>query len=101
MHFKGAVWEPQSARPMIRPLFSYNYDIYEMSNSKEYRDLMMNKFHAAVSVVTGSVRDSYMMLTQGKTPTLAHWLNDANHSEMKRIVSEDTGIKQPGPGALR
>lgn len=93
MHFSGAVWEPQAARPLTRPLFSINYDIYEMSRSNEYRDLMMGKIHAAVSVITGSVRDSYMMLTQGKAPTLAHWLNDGKHTEMKRLVSEDRGIK--------
>lgn len=93
MHFSGAVWEPQAARPLIRPLFSINYNIYEMSRSNEYRALMMNKFHAAVSVITGSVRDSYMMLTQGKAPTLAHWLNDDKHTEMKQLVSEDRGIK--------
>lgn len=93
MHFSGAVWEPQAARPLIRPLFSINYNIYEMSRSNEYRTLMMNKFHAAVSVITGSVRDSYMMLTQGKAPTLAHWLNDDKHTEMKQLVFEDSGIK--------
>ena len=95
MHFSGAVWEPQAARPLIRPLFSinYNYNIYEMSRSEEYRTLMMNKFHTAVSVITGSVRDSYMMLTQGKVPTLAQWLNDGKHTEMKQSVSEDREIK--------
>lgn len=94
MHFNGAVWESQSPRPLNRSLFSFNYDIYEASRSKEYRTLMMNKFHAAVSVITGSVRDSYMMLTQGKEPTMAHWLNDAKFSEMKKIVFEDVGIKR-------
>lgn len=93
MHFTGAVWEPQAARPLIRPLFSINYNIYEMAKSVEYKTLMMNKLHAAVSIITGSVRDSYMMLTQGSSPTLANWLNDRNHTEMKRIVSEDMGIK--------
>ena len=65
-----------------------------MSRSVEYRVLMMNKFRAAVSVITGSVRDSYMMLTQGKAPTMSHWLNSSEHSEMKRIVSEDVGIRK-------
>ena len=94
MHFNGAVWESQSPRPLIRSLFSFNYDIYEMSRSEEYRVLMMNKFHAAVTVITGSVRDSYMMLTQGKAPTMSHWLNSPEHSEMKKIVSEDAGIRR-------
>lgn len=94
MHFNGAVWESQSPRPLIRSLFSFNYDIYEVSRSKEYQELMMNKFHAAVSVITGSVRDSYMMLTQGKTPTMTQWLNSSEYAEMKRLVSEDVGIKR-------
>lgn len=93
MHFTGAVWEPQAARPFVRSLFNMNYDIYEMERSENYREFMMQKMRASVSVITGAVRDSYMMLTQGKAPTLPNWLNDENHHEMKQIISEDMGIK--------
>lgn len=93
MYFSGAVWEPQAARPLIRPLFNYEYDMIEVNESKEYRNLMIDKFHAAVSIITGSVRDSYVTLTQGGTPTLSHWLNDGKHSEMKELIKKEDGIK--------
>ncbi len=93
MYFRGAVWEPQAARPLIRPLFSYEYDLIEVNESKEYQDLMMKKFHAAVSVIIGAVRDSYVTLTQGGKPTMMHWLNDDKHSEMKKLISDEEGMK--------
>lgn len=93
MYFSGAVWEPQAARPLIRPLFNYEYDMIEVNESKEYRDLMIDKFHSAVSVITGVVRDSYVTLTQGGTPTLSHWLNDGKHSEMKELLKREDGMK--------
>ena len=55
---------------------------------------MINVFHTAVATITGAVRDSYMLLTQGKSPTLPTWLNDENHKEMKQIVLESPGIKK-------
>ena len=93
MYFSGAVWEPQAARPLIRPLFNYEYDMIEVNESKEYRDLMINKFHTSVSVITGAVRDSYVTLTQGGIPTLSSWLNDGKHSEMKDLIKKEDGMK--------
>ena len=52
----------------------------------------MEKLHTAVSIITGALRDSYMLLTQGKTPTLSSWLNDGQHQSMKEIVNEERGI---------
>lgn len=49
--------------------------------------------HAAVSIITGVVRDSYMLLTQGKTPTLSTWLNDNNHQTMRMVVNKEKGIR--------
>lgn len=94
MYFNGAVWEPQNARPLIRPLFNYEYKLDDVQNSVEYQKKMINVFHTAVATITGAVRDSYMLLTQGKSPTLPTWLNDENHKEMKQIVLESPGLKK-------
>lgn len=87
MHFNGAVWEPQAARTMIRPLLSFDYDPVQATNNETYRDRMIDLFHAAISIITGSVRDSYMLLTQGAAPTMPKWLNDEKHQKMKPCAS--------------
>lgn len=94
MYFKGAVWEPQAARPLIRPLFSFDYLPEDALNSKEYQTKVIGLLHTSISIITGAVRDSYMLLTQGKVPTLNNWLNDGNHKEMKAIVNEQQEMKQ-------
>ena len=93
MFFNGAVWESLSTRPLIRPLFSFEYDIIEANTNHEYRDSQMRKFRAAVSIIMGCVRDSYIMLTQGGSPTLPIWLNDREHTEIKQLVSKDERMK--------
>ena len=92
MHFKGAVWEPQAARPLIRSLFSIDYSPENALDSNNYLDEVIEKIHAAISVITGAVRDSYMLLTQGKTPTLSSWLNDKQHQSIRDIVNKERGI---------
>ena len=92
--FKGAVWEPQSARPLIRPLFSIDYSPEKALTDNEYRKGAMVTFRAAVSVITGSVRDSYLLLTQGKKPSLPSLLNDSEHEQMKSIAASHEGIRK-------
>lgn len=94
MNFNGAVWEPQAARPMIRPLLSIDYEPIQAANDEHYCKQKMAVFHAAISVIAGCVRDFYMMLTQRKAPTMPDWLNDDQHKEMKQIVMGENGIKQ-------
>lgn len=93
MLFKGAVWEPQAPRPFIRSLFDMDFSPKKALESDDYRNEVIEKIHAAVSIITGAVRDSYMLLTQGKPPTLSSWLNDDKHQPMKKIAVEEAGIQ--------
>lgn len=94
MYFNGAVWEPYPARPLIRPILSFDYDPVQAANREDYLVQKLKLFHAAVSVVAGSVRDSYMLLTQGKAPTMPIWLNDDQHEKMKQLVMGEESIKK-------
>ena len=49
--------------------------------------------HTSVSVITGAVRDSYMVLTQGVKPTLLNLLNDKGHADMKQLVMDNAELK--------
>lgn len=93
MYLSGAVWEPQASRPLIRPLLNFDFNPAEAEKSIEYRQQMIDLLHASTSVIIGAVRDSYIVLTQGGTPTLPHLLNDENHAEMKRLVTDNASLK--------
>lgn len=94
MYLSGAAWEPQASRPLIRPLLSFDYDPIEAEKNINYRKQMIDLLHVSTSIVIGSVRDSYMLLTQGKTPTLPILLNDAKHSYMRQIVRENKELRE-------
>lgn len=94
INFKGAVWEPQTARPLIRPLFNMDFSPEKALADDEYRKGAMETFHAAISIITGSVRDSYMLLTQGKKPSLPSLLNDPKHESMRAIATSHGGIQR-------
>lgn len=94
IHFKGAVWEPQAARPLIWPLFNMDFSPEKALVDEVYRKGAMETFHTALTVITGSVRDSYLLLTQGKKPTLPYLLNDSAHETMKAIATSHEGIQR-------
>jgi hypothetical protein len=54
---------------------------------------MIDLLHASTSIAIGAVRDSYMLLTQGKKPTLSTLLNDADHAKMKQLVMGNPDLK--------
>lgn len=93
MYLSGAVWEPQASRPLIRPLFSFDYNPVEAEKNTECRSEVIEMLHASVSVIIGAVRDSYMVLTQGKKPTLSILLNDKEHADMRRLVMSNAELK--------
>lgn len=89
MQFNGAVWEPQAARPLIRNLFTIDHNPEKALSSEDYRHQQINLIHTSIAVITGVVRDSYMMLTAGKTPTLHCMLNDLAHKNMNELVQKN------------
>lgn len=92
MYLSGAVWEPQASRPLIRPLLNFEFNPVEAEKNLEYRKKMIDLLHTSTSIITGAVRDSYVLLTQGGTPTLPILLNDGSHAEMKRLVMGNAGL---------
>lgn len=84
--FTGAVWEPQASRPLIRNLFSIDHSQQLALEDISYRNSQIELFHTSVAVIAGMVRDSYMLITEGKKPTLPLLLEDQNHKQMKSLV---------------
>lgn len=94
IYFNGSIWEAQAARPLTRSLFNFDFSPFGALESDEYRKLMIEKMHASISIIAGVVRDHYMLLTQGATPTMTQWLNDDKHSRMRELLNENLNIKQ-------
>lgn len=68
MYFNAAVWEAQATRPLIRPLFSLDYELYVEKNYEEIKDLT-NLFRTAFTTIIATTRDSFMLLIRGEEPT--------------------------------
>lgn len=93
MYLSGAVWEPQASRPLIRPLLDFDYNPVKAEKDITYRKEVIGLLHTSISIITGAVRDSYMVLTQGEKPTLPNLLNDKEHADMKRLVMSNAALK--------
>lgn len=89
MHFTAAVWEAQASRPLIRPLFTIDYNPQLAEQDEKYFKQSIDKFETIFIMIIGATRDSYMMLTQGKKPLLDHLLNDSQ----KDIIASDETLK--------
>ena len=74
-------------------MINYEFNPAKAERNEEYRQKMIDLYHASISVIIGTVRDSYMLLTQGKTPTLLSLLNDEGHAAMKEIVMREPCLK--------
>lgn len=89
MEFNAAVWEPQSSRPQIMPLFEFSHDSELIQKDPELLKKTEQKLRTAVALVSGVVRDSYMMLTRHSDPTLHRLLQDSGHQFMKDLAENE------------
>lgn len=93
IHYTASMWEAQSdVKPMIRPLFSMRCPIeYLLPNRKfteEGRKAIQEQIAMISTVVSGCARDSYMLMTQGKMPTLPSFLKN-NTRILENLLKEE------------
>lgn len=93
IQFTSAIWEPQASRPLIMPVFKIDHNPDVLAKDNEALSLAVDKIHAAVTVITGVTRDSYMMLTRHSSPTLPLLLNDSNHQHLKNMIRSMPEVK--------
>lgn len=75
IHFSASLWDAQSGqKPLIRPLFSLPCEVKSLT-SPEGRQLIQEQISIATALISGCARDSYMLLSYGKIPTLPHLLS--------------------------
>ena len=81
IHFNASMWEAQSeTKPMIRPLFSIacpqEYLAIGQKFTPEGRKAIQERITLISTIVSGCARDSYMLMTQGLSPTLPLYLKN-------------------------
>lgn len=91
MYFNAAIWEAQAVRPLIRPLFSLDYELYVEKNNEEKKDLIYH-FRTAITTIIATTRDSYMLLTRGRKPTFNILLE--KDSLLKQFVMQNEVLHQ-------
>ena len=79
IHYNASMWEAQSdAKPLIRPLFSIEcpQEYIGMGHhfTQEGKRAIQDQISFISTIISGCARDSYMLITQGLTPTLPLYL---------------------------
>ena len=93
IHFTASMWEAQSeAKPLIRPLFSIpcptEYLAPQQKFTEEGRKAIQDRIVLISTIVSGCARDSYMLMTQGRVPTLPNYLKN-NPEVLKSLTNEE------------
>ena len=89
--FNAAVWEASSSRPLMRSLFSIDYEPFmaEREEYAEYFKQAIDKIETALITIVATIRDSYMLLTQNKPPRIRELLDE----EQQNIIKDDSNLK--------
>ena len=95
IHYTASMWEAQSdSKPMIRPLFSVPCPIEYIDSkqpqkfTEEGKKAIQEQIVLISTVVSGCARDSYMLMTQGRTPTLPSYLK-TNPRVLEKLLKEE------------
>lgn len=81
IHYNASMWEAQSeTKPMIRPLFSLSCSSAYLGIGQKFtiegRKAIQEQIALVSTIVSGCARDSYMLITQGLSPTLPNYLKN-------------------------
>lgn len=88
--FNAAVWEAQTCRPLMRPLFSISHEPLQADTDENYLNDSIEKIRTALTLIIGATRDSYALLTLGKEPALNYLLSE----DQKRIIERDEAMTE-------
>lgn len=91
LYFNSAVWDHQSPRPLIRPLFSIDYELYIERNEEEKKALK-DMLRSVFTCIIAASRDSYMLLSRGKEPAIKHLID--NNSKIKNALLQNEILNQ-------
>lgn len=81
IHFTASMWEAQSEeKPLIRPLFSIKCSEKGFLNGGKFTEdgkkAIQKRITLITTILSGCARDSYMLMTQGLSPTLPNYIKN-------------------------
>lgn len=93
IHFNASMWEAQSeTKPLIRPLFSIKCPQEYIGKGQKFtlegKKVIQERISFISTVVSGCARDSYMLMTQGLTPTFPSYLKN-NPNVVKMLINPE------------
>lgn len=98
IHFTISMWDAQSdVKPLIRPLFSILCPSYYLASQQSFTDegkkAIENRMTLVSTIVSGCARDSYMLMTQGRKPTLPQLLKKNRDILNNLLKDENTELR--------
>lgn len=89
LYFTISMWEAQTeAKPMIRPLFAYDcyncIDFTKNTFTAKGKETIKKKLTFVTTMISGCAHDSYMLITQGVTPTFPLFLK--NNKDIVKLL---------------
>lgn len=92
-HFTASMWDAQSdKKPLIRPLFSIPCPTYYLASPQNFtpegKKAIESRIALISTIVSGCARDSYMLMTQGRTPTLPQFLKN-NQNILNNLLKDE------------
>lgn len=102
LYLSAALWDSNSERhPYIRPLFKVDFDVAllqpregEKGINKDGKKELSEKIILAATIVAGSARDSYMLMSYGQAPMLPYVIKNNKWLKEKLLSPEFDAIKQ-------
>lgn len=88
-----AMWDEQSKRPYIRPLFAMPHDPVLARDDEKYLDEVLKKIHYTISIIIVAIRDHYALLHWGKQPVLIEMLHEECNKSMRAFALANKSIK--------
>ncbi len=90
-HFTVSMWEAQSeTKPLIRPLFSLPCPQTYLASKEQFtvegKDAIQKQIVLVSTIISGCARDTYMLMTQGRIPTLPIYIS--NHPEVQNALMQ-------------
>ena len=83
---RAAIWDALTPTPIVRDLMAFDYDSRKADACSNYLDDLFTVLRSAISVAIGLCRDFYNVLCLRTEPTLAKWLGDGNHGDVRLVA---------------
>lgn len=88
IYVNTAVWEPQSSRPLIKPIFSFKCERERLKKDLDYKKKIEEKVCVVATIFSALARDTYMAINYGKEPILDKLIHNQEFKYISDAIRE-------------